>query len=116
MSTTFVYTARDRSGATTEGEIEGVVSCNCSMCSRAGWLLWFVTPEQFTLKTPASALGNYEFNKHVIHHKFCPKCGIKPFSEGVGPGGKPMLAINVRCLDGVDLASLSPIPYDGKSA
>lgn len=98
-----------------EGEIKGVISCNCSMCARAGWLLWFVPPDKFTLKTPASALGSYEFNKHVIHHKFCPTCGIKPFSEGVGPDGKPMLAINVRCLEGVDIAGLDVHPYNGRA-
>lgn len=99
-----------------DGTIDSVIACNCSMCARAGWLLWFVTPDQFRLKTPASALGNYEFNKHVIHHKFCPKCGIKPFSEGVGPDGKSMLAINVRCLEGVDVASLPVHPYDGRAS
>lgn len=98
-----------------EGEIGAVIACNCSMCSRAGWLLWFVPPDRFRLQTPDAALGSYEFNKHVIHHKFCLRCGIKPFSEGMGPGGKPMMAINVRCLEGVDVAALEVQAYDGRS-
>jgi hypothetical protein len=42
-------------------------------------------------------------------------CGIKSFARGSGPGGKPMAAINVRCLDGVDPGALQVKPFDGRS-
>ena len=98
-----------------EGEIQGVISCNCSMCQRKGSLLWFVPRESLKLKTPAREMGTYEFNKHVIHHHFCPTCGIHPFAEGKDPKGNAMAAVNVRCLEGIDLDSIKVTAYDGRS-
>jgi hypothetical protein len=91
-----------------------VMACNCSMCGRAGTLLAFVPATQFTLLSGEDALTDYQFNKHVIHHLFCRFCGIKSFSRGVGKNG-PTAAINVRCLDGVDVDGLTIQKFDGKS-
>jgi len=91
-----------------------VISCNCSMCGRSGTLLAFVPADQFTLKSGENVLTDYQFNKHVIHHLFCSVCGIKSFARGVGPNG-PTVAINTRCLDGVDIARLNVTASDGKS-
>ena len=92
-----------------------VISCNCSMCGRSGTLLTFVSPQQFRLLSGESELKDYQFNKHKIHHVFCQNCGIKPFARGEGPQG-PSVAINVRCLDGVDLKALAVHDYDGKNS
>jgi hypothetical protein len=98
-----------------EGEIGQVVDCNCSYCSRKGYLLWFVPRNQLRLTTPETRLAVYTFNKHVIKHHFCPECGCSPFGLGVAPNGLETAAINVRCLDAVDLEGLRRVPFDGKS-
>jgi hypothetical protein len=98
-----------------EGELGQVVDCNCSICRRKGSLLWFVPRAQLRLLTPEDNLGTYTFNKQLIQHRFCTRCGIHPFGEGVDPKGNKMAAINVRCLDGVDLASLPVHHFDGAS-
>jgi hypothetical protein len=98
-----------------EGEISSVTACNCSICRRKGILMWFVPRASLTLTTPESALSTYTFNKHVIKHRFCSNCGIHPFGEGTDPKGNAMAAINVRCLDGVDLGSLTVNQFDGKA-
>jgi hypothetical protein len=85
------------------------------MCQRAGTILTFVPPEQFTLEQGRDNLSDYQFNKHVIHHLFCKTCGIKPFAEGQGPDGRKMIAINIRCLEGVEPDSLQLTRYDGRS-
>ena len=92
-----------------------VVACNCSMCGRSGTLLTFVGANQFKLLSGEDALGDYLFNRHHIHHLFCRVCGIKSFARGTGKDG-PMVAINARCLDGVDVAKLTVTHHDGKSA
>jgi hypothetical protein len=96
-------------------DLASVIACNCSMCSRAGTLLAFVPVEQFKLLSGEGNLTDYQFNKHVIHHHFCSTCGIKSFARGIGQGGKEMRAINVRCLEGVDLDGLAVKKVDGKS-
>src|SRR5687767_481131 len=83
-----------------EGDLKGVMECNCSICSRKGSLLWFVPRDKFRLLTPEERASTYTFNKHKIKHHFCPTCGIHPFGEASDPSGKPMAAINVRCLEG----------------
>ncbi|MDW5444350.1 GFA family protein [Polaromonas sp. SM01] len=98
-----------------EGEPTKVFACNCSMCLRKGSLLWFLPHDKLRLLTPEENASTYEFNKHVIKHRFCPTCGIHPYGEGMGPSGERMAAINVRCLEGLELSSLTVEHIDGRS-
>ncbi len=98
-----------------DGDIGSALACNCSICSRKGSLLWFVPRDQLRLLTPQSAMGSYTFNKHVIQHRFCTTCGIHPYGEGVDPKGKPVAAINIRCLENLDLASVPVTHFDGRA-
>jgi hypothetical protein len=90
-----------------------VLSCNCSMCGRAGTLLQFIPATQFKLLSGEDGLTDYQFNKKRIHHLFCSVCGIKSFARGAGPNG-PTVAVNVRCLDDVNVGDLKITAYDGK--
>ena len=98
-----------------EGEITSAFSCNCSMCSRKGSLLWFVPQQQFRLLTPDENAGTYLFNKHVIKHRFCQTCGIHPYAHAVDPAGNPVAAINIRCIENLDLSTIPVTKFDGKS-
>jgi hypothetical protein len=99
-----------------EGEIKSAVACNCSICQRKGSLLWFVPRAELKLLTPESAASTYTFNQHAIKHRFCPVCGIHPYGEGVPPKGTAMMAaINIRCIEDLDLASVPVQHYDGRS-
>jgi hypothetical protein len=92
-----------------------VISCNCSICTKSGALWAFVPSESFTLEAGGDNLVDYRFNKHVINHLHCARCGVESFARGKGPEGKETVAINVRCLDGIDLASVKLTPFDGRS-
>lgn len=120
MSQPSKYTGSCHCGAvryTVEADLsQPVMACNCSMCGRTGTLLSFVPSESFHLEQGSDSLTDYQFNKHRIHHLFCKVCGIKSFARGVGPGGKEMAAVNVRCLEGVDPEKLQVKHFDGKSA
>jgi hypothetical protein len=98
-----------------EGELTGAIACNCSICSRKGSLLWFVPRSSFRLLTPEEEAGSYTFNRHHIRHRFCRTCGMHPYAEGTDPKGNPMAAINVRCLEGVDLEAVPVQHFDGRS-
>ena len=89
------------------------VVCNCSMCGRAGAMLAFVPAEKFTLEKGEDNLTDYQFNKHIIHHVFCRTCGIRSFARGKTPKGD-MVAINVRCLDDIDVFAVQTKQVDGK--
>ncbi len=99
---------------TVDGEIDQAIECNCSHCSRKGFLLWFVPRAALSLASGADQLTTYTFNKHVIRHQFCSICGVQAFGLGSMPDGTQMAAINIRCLEGVDLASITRVPVNGR--
>ena|SRR6185437_16900155 len=84
--------------------LDDVRACDCSICRRRGALIHRVAPERFRLLTPLDDLATYSWNTHTARDYFCPVCGVLPFRR---PRTAPDLwAINVRCLDGVDLDSI----------
>jgi len=99
------YTAIDRP---TEA-----MSCNCSICRRKGALLHFTTPDRFALQAAREDISVYTFNKHIIRHQFCKNCGCAPFAEVTAPDGRAMIAINLRCADDIDLATIRITEFDG---
>lgn len=103
-------------GATIEGELPArAIGCNCSMCRRKGSLLHFVPAAEASIEAPADKLGDYRFNKQVIHHHFCTDCGCSPFATGTGPDGSEMVAVNLRCVPECDLDTLEITRVDGAS-
>ena len=96
-------------------DLASTVSCNCSICRKTGSILTFAPATAFKLVQGDELLTDYQFNKKVIHHLFCRICGIGSFARGRMPDGSETVAINVRCLDDMDLGSLSPAAFDGKS-
>jgi hypothetical protein len=98
-----------------DGEIKDAMSCNCSICQRKGSLMWFVPRANMRLLTPDEAAATYTFNKHVIKHRFCPNCGIHPYGEGTDPKGNEMAAINLRCIENIDLDAIPVQHFDGRS-
>lgn len=99
-----------------QGELDHVVECNCSHCSRKGFLLWFVPRAQFKFSKGEGSSSTYLFNKHMIEHHFCPVCGCAPFGFGKDASGADIAAINTRCLENVDLSTLKRHQHDGRSA
>ncbi len=98
-----------------EVELDSLITCNCSRCGKLGLILAFAPASAFDLQKGDEALTEYRFNTHQITHLFCDTCGVQSFGRGVGPDGVEMAAINVRCLDDVDLIALKPHAFDGKS-
>ncbi len=91
-------------------EIE-VEHCNCSICSKAGFLHLIVPRTQFRLLAGAESLRTYTFNTGVAQHTFCSTCGIKPFyTPRSNPDG---MDVNVRCLDTTP-RSIRIVAFDGR--
>ncbi|HTQ82028.1 MAG TPA: GFA family protein [Pseudolabrys sp.] len=97
-------------------ELGTVMSCNCSRCGKLGTLLAFAPAADFKLLAGEDATSEYLFNKKAVQHLFCSTCGIESFARGKRPGdGADVVAINVRCLDGVDPDSLTVKRFDGRN-
>jgi hypothetical protein len=72
-------------------------------------------PTNSTWRRRATTSPTYTFGRHVIRHQFCKTCGCAPFSEGTGPDGEAMVAINLRCAENLDLSTLKIAQFDGAS-
>jgi hypothetical protein len=95
--------------------VDRITECNCSICSKKGILHLRVAPENFRLLSGHDHIGTYQFGTKVAKHHFCPVCGIHTFTR---PRAAPDLyTVNVRCLDGFDLASVSDriVGFDGQN-
>jgi hypothetical protein len=90
-------------------------ACNCSICSRAGWLLAFTPEDSFRLVEGEGALVDYQFAQKNSHHVFCRTCGVRSFSRGKGKDGKEWVAVNLRCVEGLDPTKLPVETFDGAS-
>ncbi len=96
-----------------KARLDHVVYCNCSICSKAGALWHAVTEENLRILSGEADLVLYQFNTKTAKHYFCKHCGIHPFSR---PRIDPKRWVaNVRCLEGVDAASLPVRPFDGQN-
>ncbi len=96
-----------------DGELKEVVECNCSICTKKGYLHWIVPPGAFRLVRGQDMLATYTFNTGVARHHFCRVCGVAPFYV---PRSDPdKIDVNARCLEDVDLARLHIAPYDGQN-
>lgn len=99
-----------------EGEIKDIIECNCSICSKRGYLLWFTLRSNIRPQTDFSSLKKYQFGDKTIDHMFCQNCGVAPVGFGLDPkSDTQMAAINVRCLDNFEISSAKIIPFDGKN-
>ena len=118
MTETATYTGGCHCGEVrfeVKADLSQTITCNCSICSKTGAIYAFSPAANFKLVSGDDNLTDYQFNKKVIHHVFCTTCGVRSFGRGTMPDGTETVAINARCLDGVDISTLTPAPYDGKS-
>ena len=88
-----------------------VERCNCSICTKSGYLHLIVPKSRFRLLSGEERLACYEFNSRVAKHYFCMTCGVKPFYvPRSNPDG---MDVNVNCLDG-ELPELDIVEFDGQ--
>ena len=90
-----------------------VTECNCSICSKSGYLHLIVPQSRFKLLCGAENLVTYTFDTREAKHLFCKTCGIKSYYV---PRSHPEgFSVNVRCLDESTIKSVKIEPFDGKN-
>jgi len=89
-----------------------VTECNCSICSKAGYLHLIVPAQRFKLTSGSDLLTTYSFNTHTAKHLFCRVCGVKSFYV---PRSHPDgFSVNARCLDPGTVEELRIEPFNGR--
>jgi hypothetical protein len=92
-----------------------VTACNCSICTKKGLHFTFLPPKSFQLRAGHDSLREYLFNKRAISHQLCSECGVDVFARGTRPDGAEVIALNVSCIDGIELSELKMTPIDGRN-
>ena len=88
------------------------IECNCSVCSKSGFLHLIVAKDRFRLICGQEALSSYTFNTGVARHLFCKICGIKSFYV---PRSHPDgYSVNVRCLEPGTVRDIEIRSFDGR--
>lgn len=96
-----------------QGDLATATVCNCSICTKKGFIHLIVGSDQFTLVCGRDDLETYQFNTRIAKHHFCKTCGVHPFYV---PRSDPdKIDVNVRCLDHVDITELKLSSFDGKN-
>lgn len=89
-----------------------VENCNCSICTKSGYLHLIVPKRDFKLQQGEDKLNCYTFNSGVAKHYFCQICGIKPFYiPRSNPDG---VDININCLD-TKPSNIKVVDFDGQN-
>jgi hypothetical protein len=97
----------------TAPRVLNVTDCNCSICSKSGYLHLIVPKSRFKLLSGQDALTTYQFNTRTARHLFCSVCGIKSFYV---PRSHPDgYSVNARCLDASTIEQMTVVPSDGKN-
>ena len=88
-----------------------VLECNCSICSKTGFLHLIVPSSEFSIIRGSGMLATYTFNTGTAKHTFCKICGVKPFYI---PRSHPdSYSINFRCIDESDFTDVEIEKFDG---
>ena len=96
----------------------GSFKCNCTICTKLRNWIVAVNPDDFRLLAGEAELSDYQFGAKKIHHQFCRQCGVHSFGWADNPKEGKFYAVNVNCLDGLDVDELvsAPIKYvDGRN-
>jgi hypothetical protein len=105
------HCGRVRFEAVAPAKIE-VSECNCSMCSKAGFLHLIVPEDRFKLLSGSDVLTTYRFNTETANHLFCLVCGIKSFYV---PRSHPDgFSVNARCLDSETVEEITVTQINGR--
>ncbi len=89
------------------------IVCNCSICSKKGFLHLIVQPKDFKLLKGKKNLNCYQFNEKKAKHFFCKTCGISPYYI---PRSHPKdFDVNLRCVENIDLKKMKIKNFDGKN-
>jgi hypothetical protein len=87
-------------------------ACNCSICTKSGFLHLIVPRSKFRLLGGGDELCEYTFNTGTARHLFCRTCGVKSFYvPRSNPDGYD---VNVRCLEPQPV-EVSVVAFDGQN-
>ncbi|TFB07079.1 hypothetical protein CCMA1212_000381 [Trichoderma ghanense] len=102
---------------TTLPELKSAFSCNCSICTKKGYLWIFPGKGNAKIvKGSVEELAAYEFGPKKLKHLFCPKCATPVAGSSKDDEEADLqLALNAHSFQNLVPSALEKVPYDGAS-
>ncbi|KAJ7464641.1 Mss4-like protein [Mycena latifolia] len=95
-------------------KISRVVDCNCSICARDA-ALWIHPANSLVTFKGLDSLAEYTFGQHTTYHGFCKNCGVAIRERFVAAHRADRTALNVRTMNGVNLATIEVKKNNGRA-
>ena len=96
-----------------EAVIDELTTCDCSLCTMRGALMFKVHERALTVVAGEEMLTLYQWNTRRASHYFCRRCGIYVFHRK--RAAPDHFGVNVHCVEGLETASLPVRATEGAS-
>ena len=90
-------------------KIRDLRRCNCSMCSRKGFVMGTALIDQLTITSGEKNLTSYKWNTKIAEHFFCKICGINTHHKRRSDPNQ--YGYNIGCIEGFEMSWIEDIPF-----
>ena len=90
-------------------KIRDLRRCNCSMCSRKGFVMGTALIDQLTITTGEKKLTSYKWNTKIAEHFFCKICGINTHHKRRSDPNQ--YGYNIGCIEGFEMSWIEDAPF-----
>ena len=91
-----------------DNKLTNVRRCDCSLCSRKGYVMASVVVGKLTVVKGEDALSLYQFGTKVAEHYFCRHCGIHTHHKRRSNPNE--YGVNIACIEGVNALDIADVP------
>lgn len=93
---------------TFESGLQNIRRCDCSLCSRKGYVMASVPTTHLQVVRGRDRLSLYQWGTMVAEHYFCSTCGIHTHHKRRSNPSE--YGINIACIEGVRALEYAPVP------
>ena len=90
-------------------KIRDLRRCNCSMCSRKGFVMGTALIDELTITSGEKNLTSYKWNTKTAEHFFCKICGINTHHKRRSDPNQ--YGYNIGCIEGFEMSWIEDIPF-----
>ena len=89
--------------------LKDVRRCNCSICSRKGFVMGSAPVDVLTIISGKKYLSTYKWNTNVAEHYFCKICGISTHHKRRSNPNE--YGYNIACIEGFEMSWIENAPF-----
>ena len=90
-------------------KIRDLRRCNCSMCSRKGFVMGTALIDELTITSGEKNLTSYKWNTKIAEHFFCKICGINTHHKRRSDPNQ--YGYNIGCIEGFEMSWIEEAPF-----